>query len=80
MIKHLIRRIKNNEQMLGAIEWWGDSENCGESEMKLVTFLLGAAGKVPIGSKEKLREQFVDVLKCGYTLPENTIYKLKHGK
>lgn len=75
----LIRRIHNDEQALSADEWWGDSENCGEAEMKLVTFLLRAAGKVPGASKEELENRFAEVCNYGYKLPENTVYELMYG-
>lgn len=76
----LIRRKKNNEQALSADEWWGDSKNCGEAEMKLVTFLLRAAGKVPGASKEELDDRFAEVSNYGYKLPENAVYALMYGK
>lgn len=75
----LIRRIQNNEQALSADEWWGDSENCGEAEIKLVTFLLRAAGKVPGASKEELDDRFAEVCNYGYELPENAVYALMYG-
>ena len=75
----LIRRIKDERQVLLADCWWGDSKNCGEAEMKLVTFLLRAAGKVPGASKEELENRFIEVCDYGYKLPENTIHILMHG-
>lgn len=76
---HLIRRISIDEKTLSADIWWSNSENCGEAEMKLVTFLLRAAGKVPGVSKEDLHNQFIEIRNCGYELPENTIEKLMYG-
>lgn len=75
----LIRRIENNERVLLADEWWSDSENCGEAEMKLVTFLLRAAGKVPGASREELDNRFSEVCSYGYKLPENTVHALMYG-
>ena len=75
----LIRRIKDERQVLLADCWWGDSKNCGEAEMKLVTFLLRAAGKVPGASKEELENRFIEVCDYGYKLPANTIHILLHG-
>lgn len=80
MAVEIVRKIdKNKSHIENAIQWWSDSETCGEAESNLVLLLLKGADKLSGSTHIELKQRLDQAIADGYNLPPETLRNLKYG-